>query len=107
MGFLRRLFGKSETAEQTDQGGIFVYVVCDRCGDRLRLRIDRQYDLNRLDEGGYVWHKTLVDGKCYRPMPTVVKFDRNYQLVSAEIEGGHYISREAYEAAERAALEEE
>lgn len=107
MSFLRRLFGKSETAEQTDRGGIFVYVVCDRCGDRLRLRIDRQYDLNRIDEGGYVWHKTLVDGKCYRPMPTVVKFDSNYQVVSAEIEGGHYVSREAYEAAERAATEEE
>lgn len=105
MSFLRRLFGKTETAEDT--GAIFVYVVCDRCGDRLRLRIDRQYDLNRLDEGGYVWHKTLVDRKCYRPMPTVVTFDSNYRILSAEIEGGHYISREAYEAAEKAVLEEE
>lgn len=105
MGFFRRLFGKTENAEDT--GGIFLYAVCDRCGDRLRLRIDRHYDLNQLDEGGYVWHKTLVDRKCYRPMPTVVKFDRNYHVVSAEIEGGQYISREAYEAAEKAILEEE
>lgn len=96
MSFLRNLFGRSGKPE--DKGGIFLYAICDRCGERLRIRIDRQYDLNRLDDGGYIWHKTLVDGKCYRPMPTVVTFDQNYQVVTSEIEGGHYISREAYEA---------
>jgi hypothetical protein len=106
MSFLRRLFGQPETPK--DARGIYLYAACDRCGQRLRIRIDRQYDLNERDEGGYIWQKTLVDSRCYRPMPTVVTFDSQYHLVSAEIQGGHYMSQEAYEAAERAAaLEEE
>jgi hypothetical protein len=105
MGFLRNLFGKSEKAKE--ERGFFLYVVCERCGDRLRIRIDPQYDLNRRDEGGYIWRKTLVDNKCYRPMATEVIFDHNFNVVSAEVDGGRYITREAYEAAETGAKEEE
>lgn len=105
MSFLRRLFGQPPASR--DERGIYLYAVCDRCGQRLRIRVDRQYDLNPRDEGGYIWQKTLVDSRCFRPMPTVVIFDGSYQWVSAEIEGGHYISKEEYEAAERAANEEE
>lgn len=105
MSFLRRLFGQAEAPR--DERGIYLYAVCKRCGQRLRVRIDRQYDLNPRDEGGYIWQKTLVDSRCFRPMPTVVIFDRNFQQLSAEIEGGRYISREEYEAAERAAAARE
>lgn len=104
MSFLRKLFGSSSPAR--DERGIYLYVICDRCGDRLRLRIDREYDLNREGDG-YTWHKTLVDNRCFRPMPTVVHFDRHYQVTSTEIEGGHYVSQEAYEAAGRKAAAEE
>jgi hypothetical protein len=109
MSFFRRFFGQSAQSEApADRRGIYVYAACDRCGQRLRIRIDRQYDLNQRDEGGYDWHKTLVDSRCFRPMPTMVTFDQHYRIISAEIEGGHYMSQEAYEAAERsAALEEE
>lgn len=105
VSFLRRLFGQPEAPR--DERGIYLYAVCDRCGQPLRIRVDRQYDLNPHDEGGYIWQKTLVDSRCFRPMPTVVIFDRNYHPISMEIEGGHYISQEAYEAAERAATHEE
>lgn len=105
MSFLRKLFGQPEAAK--DERGIYLYAACDRCGQRLRIRIDRQYDLNQRDEGGYIWQKTLVDSRCFRPMPTVVIFDRDYQTVSTEIEGGRYISREEYEAAAQAAAARE
>lgn len=95
MGFLKRLFGGNQPYE--DKQGIYLYVVCDNCGSRLQVRVDKQYDLNR-QEGGYVWHKSLVDGKCFRPMATTVAFDRNYELVEAEIEGGRYVSQAEYEA---------
>ena len=104
MGFLRRLFGGSEKKEEyVDERGIYFYVACDHCGAHVRVRADKQYDLNRTAEG-FTWHKTIVDSKCFRKMPTVVHLDRNYEVVSAEIEGGHYISKETYEVAERERL---
>ena len=95
MGFLKRIFGGNQPYE--DKQGIYLYVVCENCGDRLRVRVDKQYDLNRIS-GGYTWRKSLVDSKCFRPMETVVTFDNNYEVVEAEIEGGRYVSLAEYEA---------
>lgn len=100
MSFLRRLFGgkAEEPAEYGDPQGIYLYAQCDRCGAVVKVRADKQHDLNP-ESGGYVWHKTIVDSKCFQRMTTVVHFDRSYSVRDAELEGGRYITREAYEAA--------
>lgn len=82
-----------------DPEGFFFYVQCDNCGKAVRLRINKQWDLNRSDLG-YVWHKTIVDSRCFRPMPTVVHFDSRYNVARAEIQGGHVISMAEYETLE-------
>jgi hypothetical protein len=62
----------------------------------VRVRADKQYDL--IDEGGsFVWHKTIVDNRCFRPMPTVVRFNAAYEMIDHEITGGHYITPEEYD----------
>jgi hypothetical protein len=101
MGFLKKLFGgdQSGSAGDADPDGFFLYVRCDNCGKGVRLRVDRKHDLN-LADGGYVWHKTVVDSKCFRPIPTVVHFDGNYNVTHSDIEGGQYISKEEYESLE-------
>ncbi|MGD2076933.1 MAG: hypothetical protein PVH18_01020 [Chloroflexota bacterium] len=101
MGFLRRFFGgdDSSRSSEADDQGFFLYVQCDNCGAKVRLRVHKQHDLN-YEDGGYVWVKTIVDSKCFRPMRTVAHFDSNYRMTSSELEGGHYISREQYEAPE-------
>lgn len=98
MGFLRRLFG-GKKKDQGDPQGLYFYVQCDNCGAKVRVRADKQYDLNRSDDG-FIWHKTIVDSKCFQQIPTVVHLDHNYEVTSAEIEGGHFITREEYEAPE-------
>lgn len=101
MGFLRRLFGSDKKKNsQGDAQGLYFFVQCDHCGARVRVRADKQYDLNRTDDG-FVWHKTIVDSKCFRQIPTEVHLDGDYNVVSAKIEGGHYITREEYEAPDR------
>lgn len=99
MGFLRRLFGGDKKSAEGDTQGIYFYVQCNQCGSKVRVRADKQYDLNRTDDG-YVWHKTIMDSKCFRQIPTVVHLDANYNVVSAEIDGGEYITQEAYESSE-------
>lgn len=101
MGLLKKLFGGNAhdgaAKPFKDDQGVYLYVQCDRCGTAIRLRADKQYDLIN-EGGGYIWHKTIVDNRCFRPMPTVVHLNAAYEMVSHEISGGHYISRDEYEA---------
>jgi len=99
MSFLRRLFGSDDSSQPAggDDDGFFLYVQCDQCGAKVRLRVHKQHELNVTDDG-YVWVKTIIDNRCFRPMQTVAHFDRNYNMVSYELEGGRYISRAEYEA---------
>lgn len=95
MGFLQKLFGSNQTEEE----GFFVYVQCDQCGAKVRLRIHKEYDLVRTGDG-YEWHKTIVDSRCFQRIPTVAHFDRGFNLVNADMQGGRFITKEEYEAAE-------
>jgi len=102
MDFLKKIFGSSlssSSSRNRDSDGFFLYAKCARCGKRLRLRINKQYDLNRTDSG-YVWNKTIVDNRCFQPMETEVHFDRSYRPVKMEIDGGEFISAAEYEAPE-------
>ena len=101
MGFLKRLFGSegSSKGQSSDSEGFFFYVQCDNCGKKVRLRILKRYDLNYSDDG-YVWHKTIVDSRCFREIQAVVHFDRNYNVTNADIGGGRQISHEEYQTPE-------
>ena len=101
MGFLKRLFGGSDSSGSNKAGGdgIFLYVKCGNCGDKVRLFIHKSHELNPSN-GGYIWHKTIVDNKCFRPIKTVVTFDSQYNIINSEIDGAHYITQVEYEALE-------
>jgi hypothetical protein len=98
MGFLKRLFGGQggETGGGGDPQGIYLFAQCDHCGAIVRVRADKQHDLQNVD-GGYEWHKTIVDAKCFRRMQTVVRFDRQYNVSHAELSGGTYVTEAAWE----------
>lgn len=101
MGFLKRLFGR-EREEGSDTGykdpaGIYLYVKCSHCGTCVKLRADKKYDLEN-NGNGYTWHKTIVDSKCFRRMQTEVQFDRKYEVVNAQLDGGQYITEAEYQA---------
>ena len=98
MGFLRKLFGgEKKSGEYVDTQGVYFFVRCDNCGTITRLRADKQHDL--LNQGdGFVWHKTIVDNRCFRPMPTVVTLDDKHQVINSEITGGEYVSEDDYKA---------
>lgn len=105
MGFFRRLLGgdkKGKSQRYIDTTGVYFYFQCDNCGTRVRVRADKQHDLLSEDDG-YVWHKTVVDSKCFRRMQTVVHLDHHYHVTSYELHGGQFLTQAAYEAAEAAA----
>ncbi|MDX1414777.1 MAG: hypothetical protein R3293_11350 [Candidatus Promineifilaceae bacterium] len=96
MGFLKKLFGgEKKSKEYIDTRGVYFYIRCDNCSTITRVRADKEYDLIRQGNG-FAWHKTVVDNRCFRSMPTVVSLDNDYQVINAEISGGIYVSEEAY-----------
>ncbi len=97
MGFLKKLFGGEEKkpSEYIDTRGVYFYVRCDNCGTITKVRADKEYDLAKQGDG-YIWHKTIVDNRCFRSMPTVVILGNNFDVVSAEITGGQYVTEEEY-----------
>lgn len=97
MGFLKRLFGgdKKGGGQYIDKQGLYFYVQCNNCQSVVRVRADKQHDLQRTD-GGFEWHKTIVDSRCFRRMQTRVQLDSNYQIVDSELSGGKYISEADY-----------
>ena len=97
MGFLKRLFGGGQK-EYSDPDGVYFYVQCDNCGTIVKVRANKMNDFNLLD-GQRVWHKTIVDNKCFRRIATVVHMDNSFQkMISHEIRGGRYVTEADYEA---------
>jgi hypothetical protein len=97
MGFLKRLFGgEKHEKPYVDTRGIYFYAQCDKCGSLVRVRADKEYDLERVD-GGFVWHKTIVDSKCFQRMQAVVYLDGSYRVTNQELSNGRFLTKEEYD----------
>lgn len=96
MSILGKLFGKGEKTQDPD--GIYFYVQCDNCNEKLRIRADKKHDLVRdYDTGQLVWKKEIMDGRCFRLMYAHVIFDSQLRVKAQSIEGkGHFITEEEY-----------
>jgi hypothetical protein len=84
-------------APRTDRA-IYLYVRCNKCGEKLRARVDvwneltPEYDSKSDDAASYFCRKVLVGEKlCYQSIELRLKFDKNHKLVEKTILGGKYI----------------
>lgn len=102
MGFFKRLLSGGGSAPSTDDTGLHVYVKCKHCGAPVHVRINLQNEL-AADYGdtaaeGYQVVKEITDDRCFRRMRAELHFDARKRETSREIEGGEFISEEAYES---------
>jgi hypothetical protein len=112
MSFLGRLFGRSGRVDSSDgdQHAFLYYLRCARCGEVIRVRIDRRWDLEQeFDEGsgdaatGYAARKEVMGTKCFQMLRLTVEYDRSYHEADKQLSGGTFVGREEYEAAQAAA----
>jgi len=104
MGLLRRLgslFSAPTGSPDEDGRALWLYVQCEHCGEKIRVRVDKVNDLQQeFGEDaitGYTLRKDIIGQKCFRMLTAEVRFDRNRKVLSQSIEGGRFITRQEYE----------
>jgi hypothetical protein len=103
MSFLKNI-GKIFSTRTAEPGrAIYLYVRCNKCGEKLRARVDTyneltpDYNGNSDQPSSYFSRKVLIGEKlCYQPIELRLKFDRNHKLVNQEISGGKFIGEEEF-----------
>jgi hypothetical protein len=106
----RALFGGTRAAPASDSAGrnaFWVYVRCKACGEKIRVRVSREHDLSADFEGSdvpsaYFVHKEIIGRNCFRRIKVDMHFDGNKRVTEQTIDGGDFITREEYEAADPA-----
>ena len=102
MRWLTRLFTRRSRAESPSP--IWLYIVCGRCGEAIRIRADRRYDLvsEMRDPGeagpAYTLHKDIVGSRCFQRIAVDVEFDQRLQIIERRISGGRWLTEEEYRA---------
>jgi hypothetical protein len=85
---------------QAGTTAVCVYVGCSRCGEAIRVRVDRRYDLASewRDPGpAHTLHKDIVGERCFQRISVDVGFDTGFKIVEQHIRGGEFLTEEAYQ----------
>lgn len=104
MSLLRRLAAllRGAATAPGPRDTLTFYVRCGRCGEIIRVRADRRWDLlQEFGDGvtGYTLHKDVLGVRCNQLMHLRVVFDLNYRITEQDVEGGSLTTQQAYEAA--------
>lgn len=83
-----------------------ITVRCDRCGEIIRARVEKAYEIEALYESsnghgwdnqeepkptGYILHKELVGARCQNLLHVVMEFDAQRHIISRHISGGEFV----------------
>ena len=95
LDWLKRLVaGGGAGGATSPDGGIYVTVQCDACGEHIRARISPTSELSLADDGqGYFVRKVLVGKQCFRSIEVLVRYsDLKGTEISREVHGGTSVS---------------
>jgi len=101
MSFLKKIGSLVKGGEAPADDAIYLYVRCNQCGEKLRIRVDKRHDLTPdYERGGYYLRKEMMDSRCFQLMYAELRFDASHNVVSRNISGGEFITKEEYEREE-------
>ena len=75
LDFLRRFFtGVGVGGSSSQDGGIYVRVKCNACGETIQARVNPTAELSQMEDGGYFVRKVLVGKQCFRPIEVELEY---------------------------------
>ena len=109
MGFLAKLVNKfispaptaAQSGIQVTKDAVWVYLQCDKCGEKLALRLRKSSEIQREEAGSHDYqmfiNKTVIGNKCFNRMQLRLEFDGMYRVVNKQLENGTFITKDQYE----------
>jgi len=76
---------------------LYLYFQCEKCGEKIQIRVNKQTDLQR-EEGMLYLNKEILGNRCLNLIYTSIQFDSRYRILSAEVERGKLISEKEFSA---------
>jgi len=101
VSFLARLFGRG--GAPAEAGNIlWLYVRCDRCGEKIRVRLNRNTDAQQeYDESGrpshYHLRKEILGNRCPNLMSVETQLDNAGRVVEQHAERCIVINEQEFE----------
>ena len=100
MSFLARLFGRS--APSGAAGVLWLFVRCERCGEKIRVRLNRNTDaLAEYDESGRTTHyrlrKEILGNRCPNLMAVDMRLDGSGRVLDQQAERCVVIGEQEFE----------
>lgn len=103
MGFLKKLGSifSGGGGGDSDGRGLYFYVRCNNCGEKIRVRVDTFNELSQnIDESdrvvGYSVDKDVMGNQCFRMMHLHVDFDSGKRITSKKVDHGVLLSKDEY-----------
>jgi hypothetical protein len=96
LDFLKKLFGGGGGGggRSGSDGGLYIQVKCDACGEVIRARISPTSELSLTDDSKtYFVRKVLVGQQCFRSIEVELRYsDLRGTEVGREVRGGTSVS---------------
>jgi hypothetical protein len=102
MSFLKKLSSLFTKPPSRDDSAYWIYVRCNRCGEKIRSRVDKVHDLSvnygeQDADTTYFTRKALIgEQRCYQSIEVELTFDHRHQLIDRQIKGGEFITEADY-----------
>lgn len=95
--FFANFFASGGSSSDT---GMYYYVLCDKCGEVIRVRISPLNDLYDRDDlpDGFIAPKLIMGQRCYNRIEADFYFDSRRKFKKADILRGTLVDKKAYEA---------
>lgn len=77
---------------------IIASVECDRCSERIDVRLRKSSDIPSGSEGDpfeFFVQKTIVGNRCFNRIELRLEMDARYRLIRYEAKGGRLITEES------------
>ena len=100
MSFFKKLSDFFTSSGGRDDRAYWIYARCNRCGEKVRARVDMSNDLSvnyNGDKNTYFCRKVLIgEGRCFEKIDVRLTFDQNRKLIDRQITGGQFITEEQF-----------
>jgi hypothetical protein len=93
MGFLSNLFKNMFTPPPD---AFWVYLQCQKCGEKIKVRINTLSEVSQADNGTYFVQKEAMGSKCFNRIPFRLELDRFRNIKNKEITGGKFITEKEF-----------